>query len=162
MIQEFIHLYKKVISLYSIHPKLIPNWLMIKNETYSIFSDTENMPTEDVPHICDELIIISKELDYGVTQFIPIPSFDTNSKPQYIILPYKKNFIIKFNDTHEETIIYKVYFQSMKCMNIINTNSINVNYLNSNFKNWIVNTVCSFVFLKDIFLQSILISKLYI
>lgn len=131
--------------MYPIHPKIIPNWLMIKNENYPISYDMEDMLTEDKQHICNELIIISKELDCGVVQLIPIPSFDVDSYPQYLILPYKNNFIIQINDILEGTIIYKVYFQSMKCMNIINTNSIKVNYLNNSFKNWILKTVCSFV-----------------
>lgn len=102
----------------------------------------ELMLTKDEKHICNELIIISKELNrYGVIQLIPIPSFDVDKNPQYLILPYKKGFVIKINDTHENSIIYKVYFESMKCMNIINTNPVKVNFLNKNFKHWIANTV---------------------
>lgn len=102
----------------------------------------EVMLTNSEEHICNKLIILSKELDnYGAVQLIPIPSFDDDIKPQYLILPYKENFLIKINNTHENAIIYKVYFQSMKCMNIINDSLLKVNLLNTHFKHWIINKV---------------------
>lgn len=142
MVQEYNNLYTTAINLYPVSPKLIPNWLVIKNESYPVSYDMELMLTEDENHICNELIIISKELDcYGVLRLIPIPSFDVDVNPQYLMLPYKDDFIIKINDTNENSIIYKVYFDSMKCMNIKNKDPIKVNFLNKHFKLWIENKV---------------------
>lgn len=102
----------------------------------------EVMLSNGEEQICNKLIILSKELDnYGVVQLIPIPSFDDDINPQYLILPYKADFLININNTYENAIIYKIYFQSMKCMNIINDNLLKVNLLNTNFKHWIINKV---------------------
>lgn len=128
--------------MYPISPKIIPNWLVIKKEMYPISYDMEIMLTNDGDQICNDLIILSKELDsFGGIQLIPIPSFDDDINPQYLIIPYKEDFLIEINNTDENTIIYKVYFQSMKCMNIINDDFNKVNLLNTNFKFWIVNKV---------------------
>lgn len=142
MIQEYNDLYNKAINLCSVRPKLIPNWLVIKNESYPISYEMKVMLNKDEKHFCNELIIISKEIDcYGVVNLIPMPSFDVNINPQHLILPFKNDFIININDTHENTIIYKVYFESMKCMNINNKDPTKVNFLNRNYKHWIENTV---------------------
>lgn len=118
---------------------------MIKNTNYSVLFDLEAMTTKNEEHACDEFITITKPLNScGVAKLIPLPSFDNNINPHYLILPYKENFITKINDTNENTIIYRAYFQSMKCMNIINTNSLRVNLdknLNMHFKHWIANRV---------------------
>lgn len=142
MMQDFNNLYNEAKNICPSHPKLIANWLAVKNENYPILYNMELMLAKDDKHICNELIIIAKDYDgYGVMHLIPIPSFDTVKNPQHLILPYKNDFMIKIKDTQENTIIYKTYFQSMKCMNIINNNSVKVNFLNKHFKNWIVNTV---------------------
>lgn len=137
-------MYNKAVKLCSIHPEPIPNWLVIENtNNYSVLYDMKVMLTKDEKHICNELIIISKDLDcLGSVQLIPIPSFDVDVNPQHLILPYKNDFMIEINDTRENMVIYKVYFQSMKCTNIINKNAVTVqNILNKNFKHWIVNQV---------------------
>jgi len=142
MIQEYNDLYKKAVNLNHVHPTFIPNWLVIIPKDFPILYEMELMLMKDEKHICNELIIISKKLDSNEEmQLIPIPSFDVNINPQYVILPYKKNFVLQINDTHENSIIYKLYYQSMKCMNIINNNSLKVNLLNKHFKEWINNTV---------------------
>lgn len=143
MVNKFNNLYKNAMEMCSEHPKLLPNWLVIKNENVPILYDMNVMLTKDEKYVCNELIIISKELDcYDVTQLIPIPSFEVDRNPGHLILPYKNDFIVKINDTYENSIIYKIYFESMKCMNIINTNPVKVNILNKSFKHWIKNTVC--------------------
>lgn len=91
--------------------------------------------------VFEELIILSNELNYyGAIKLIPILSFDDNTNPQYLILPYKRDFIIQINDTNQNSIIYKVYFESIKCLNI-NKNAVQVNLFNKHFKQWIVSTV---------------------
>lgn len=137
-------MYNKAVKLCSIHPEPIPNWLVIENtNNYSVLYDMKVMLTKDEKHICNELIIISKDLDcLGSVQLIPIPSFDVDVNPQHLILPYKNDFMIEINDTRENMVIYNIYFQSMKCTNIINKNAVTVqNILNKNFKHWIVNQV---------------------
>lgn len=139
-------MYNRAITLCpDVRPTLIPNWLMIKNTNYSVLFDLEAMTTKNEEHACDEFITITTPLNScSAAKLIPLPSFENNINPHYLILPYKKNFITKINDTNENTIIYRVYFQSMKCMNIINTNSLRVNLdksLNMHFKQWIENRV---------------------
>lgn len=144
MLQHFNDLYNKAVESSQIHPEPIPNWLVIKNTNYSVLYDMEVMLTKDETYICNELIIISKELDcFGFVHLIPIPSFDFDINPQHLILPYKNDFMIEINDTNAKMVIFKVYFQSMKCTNIINKDAIPVqHFLNKNFKHWIVNKVC--------------------
>lgn len=132
-------------TLYPVCPKLISNWLVVKNKNYSVLYDLEAMMAKEDEHICNELITKSIEFySYGVLKLIPIPSFDVKINPNYLILPYKKDFIIEINNSYQNSIIYKAYFQSMKCVNIINKRNVAVDVtksLNKNFAHWIVKTV---------------------
>jgi len=132
-------------ALYPACPKLISNWLVVKNKNYSVLYDLEAMMAEEDEHICNELITKSIEFySYGVLKLIPIPSFDVKINPHYLILPYKRDFIIEVNNSYQNSIIYKAYFQSMKCVNIINKRNLAIDVnksLNKHFVHWIVKTV---------------------
>lgn len=133
--------------MHPVYPKLIPSWLTIKNTNYSVVYDLNAMIAKDDGQInnCNELITTKRQLNlFGVFKIIPIPSFDDDINPQYLILPYMKDFIMNINDPNKNSILYKVYFQSMKCVNIINKNTVNINInlnLNKHYAKWIVKTV---------------------